>query len=70
MTREESIQIIKERNFYCIECIDRSDKCCKALKKAIEALEKLDKIENIINSDLGDKYAYDEILEVLEGVKQ
>ena len=40
MTRKEAIQIIKDRNFYCIECIDRSDKCCKALKIAIDSLEK------------------------------
>ena len=40
MNREEAIQIIKDRNFYCIECIDRSEKCCKALNMAIEALEK------------------------------
>ena len=38
MTKEEAIEIIESRNFYCIECIDRSEECCKALEMAIEAL--------------------------------
>lgn len=38
MTREEAIEIIESRNFYCIECIDRTDECCKALEMAIESL--------------------------------
>ena len=39
MTIEDAIEIIKSRNFYCIECIDRNEECCKALDMAIKALE-------------------------------
>lgn len=42
----------------------------EAYNRAIEALEKLSKIEKIVEEDLGDKYAYDEILKVLEGEEE
>ena len=68
MTNEEAINILKQRQC-CMECVAdcKCEDCDKAFDMGIEALEKLDKIEKIINSDMGDKYAYDEILEVLEG---
>ena len=45
MTVEDAIEIIKSRNFYCIECIDRKEDCCKALDMAIKALQENDKLK-------------------------
>ena len=60
MNREEAIAELKKYH--------RQDRTVpEEIKMGIEALEKLDKVEKIINSDIGDKYAYDEILKILEG---
>lgn len=67
MTDKEAIEYIKSiRGLLYTEIKE----VYEALDKAMEALEKLSRIDNIIEKDLGDKYAYDEILKVLEVSKK
>ena len=66
MTKEEAIEIIESRNFYCIECIDRSEECCDALDMAIESLSAEQTAEGEIDIDLIKNYAEFKIMQKLK----
>ena len=69
MTNKEAIYILKPTvDIY--KTMSKDDIAGKefvdAFEMAITALTTMEKIKEIINSDLGDKYAYDEIVELVE----